>query len=327
MTSRMIAVAALLTVLSGPAFGGDESAPPAPLAATSCNYLDNALIGTRCAGTFAVGAGLSSTMRKVEDPESSLVGKADWKSPFEFIRVTPTSWLTLGFSSEFTDYDSRFQAPGILLGRPNDRRSWASFLDRQTFFANVGLIDTGPGASRYVVNLFAGDAYVPEHDSHSTINYNSSVYKSSVYKTKYSAVNNAFVGYTSGAKWQLGQAGVSLNAFSSFEANFNTDVEFVRLFWSTRLLLSNDTLGIGVGPVFSSAYIVSDIASGFPKDAYAAGLEVIAQPFKDSGSVFLAGLVLDASVKQSIGQAGFVNELFDARETVVEGSARFNFKY
>lgn len=308
MKSEILAVAAMLFALAGPAPAHADE-PAAPSNPAACDYFENALIGTRCAGTFAVGAGLSSTMRKVEadNADFTFLRKTEWLTPFGFVRVTPTSWLTLGFTSEYTDFDThyRYQPAGSAVQKFH---GYASFADRQIFTVNANVIDTGPAASRYVVNLFAGDSFVPAHDGGDSNNY-------------------AFAGYTSGAKWQLGQAGYSLNAFSSFEANFNTDVEFVRLFSTTRLLLSNDALGIGAGPVFSSAYIASGSASGFPKDAYSAGLEVIAQPFKDSSSVFLAGLVLDASVKQSIGQAGFVSDTFDARETVVEGSMRYNFKY
>ena len=306
MKSNVFAVATLLLALTAPALADEPAAPSNPAA---CDYFENALIGTRCAGTFAVGAGLSSTMRKVEADNANFtfLRKSEWLTPFEYVRLTPTNWLTLGVTSEVTDFDThyRYQPAG---GAVQTFRGGTSFADRQTFSVNANVIDTGSAASRYVINVFAGDSFVPAHDG-------------------FDSVNQAFVGYTSGAKWQLGQAGYSLNALSSFEANFNTDVDFVRLFSSTRLLLSNDTLGIAAGPVFSSAYIVSGSASGFPKDAYFGGLEVTAQPFKDSSHAILAGLGLDASVKQSIGQAGFVNEVFDARETVVEGSMRYNFKY
>jgi hypothetical protein len=312
MTFRMIAAAALLTVLSGSAFGGDESAPPAPVAESSCNYLDNALIGTRCAGTFSVGAGLQTTLRDVgadhlDNAPGVFNADARRQSPFEFFTVTPVSWLTLRVSSEYTDIDASASFVRAV-GSGGSAEQHLSFFDRQTVSANINVIDTGSLSARYVVNVFAGDAYVPEHD-------------------RTASDNRAFVGYTSSAKWQLSLPNISLNWGSQLEAAFFTDRDVTILYSTSRMLLADDALGIAFGPVFESDFIAQGGNTRAPDSAYRAGAEVIAQPFKDSSSALLSGLVLDASVTRSIGQAGFVNKDFDARETVASGSARFNYKY
>lgn len=305
MRTLNLAAAALLMGLLSPA----RAENAALLTATPpCDYFENALIGTRCAGTFAIGAGLRSVQQKLEahGTNFSYVGKSDWLTPFEYVRVTPTSWLTLGFTSEFTDFNFSGRSQIIPGSVYTGRYGRASF-DHQNFVANVNLIDTGPAASRYVINLIAGDSFVPAQDH-------------------FDSNNRVFVGYNASAKWRLGQSNNSLNWRSSLEADFNTASDFVVMYPASSLLLSDDVLGIGFGPVLSSSHIVSGGNSLIITDIYRAGAEIVAQPFKGSSNIFLAGLVLDASVARSLGNAGAPSAI-DLRETVVSGSMRYNFKY
>ncbi len=306
MKSYALAAIALLIAVSSAALADDGT-----IKATvpACDYFENALIGSRCAGTMAVGAGLSQEMLRTqaEQPSYSFVSTSERLNALGYVSVSPATWLTLGLSSSVTDYDSSFHfqpKPGSAI---NGRYS-TTFVDSQTFSASVNLIDTGPAASHYIVNLFGGDSLVPAHD-----NLRSN--------------NRVFGGFSVAGKWQLGQSGYSLSGRSSQEAAFNTDTDFTILYPAASILLSNDAWGIAVGPRFQSAHIVSGGNPRFPTDAYFAGAEIIAQPFRGASNWHWDGLVMNATVMQSIGQAGFVSNTFDARDTIVGGSIRYNFKY
>jgi hypothetical protein len=307
MKHAILAAAVLSLPLAHPSWAGDPA--PSTTSQPNCDFFVNALIGTRCAGTFAVGAGLSNETQKVELVRSdySTVVERNWLTPFEYVRVTPTSWLTLGFNSAYTDFDRSF---AIKFANQTGSASHINnaFFGPQTFLANVNLVDTGPSASQYVVNLFAGDSIIPAHD-------------------RIDNVNLPFGGFTASGKWKLATSGRSLVGRAGLEASIDTNSDLTILFPTASLLLSDDVSSFAVGPVFQSAHIVSGGLSGHQADAYFAGAEVVAQPFKNSDSPFLAGLVLDVGAKQSIGRAGFVSKLTDASETIFSGSMRYNFKY
>src|SRR5208282_1160070 len=118
-----------------------------------CDWFENAAIGTRCAQSWSFSTALSYDWYGYN---GSGVNSTDQHYyPSFALGVTPNSWLTLSYSSEYGFDNYNWTYKGV------SHSSSSSYTDRQILEANANVIDTGPGSQRYVVNVYGGGHIVP----------------------------------------------------------------------------------------------------------------------------------------------------------------------
>ena len=298
----------LALLLVGPAQAGGWT--------ESCDWFENSLVGTRCAQSWSFSTGLNYDWYSYKSTGLSGVNSVDEQYfPSFQLAVTPNSWLTLSYASEYGfDNHSWTYSDGS-----HGSRS-LSYAYRQILEANANVIDTGPGSQRYVVNVYAGGHIVPAHDG-------------------YEEQTGVFSGLVANGQWRLGSSGFSIDGRAQLEIderegvymNSSSPSNDVLLYPSARLLLSSDKAGIAAGPVFNYAQWVSTSAPGgvgSQSSHYALGGTVIAQPFRSSQSTLLNGIILQATGEQSIGQANFVpSSTAKTSEFDISGTVGFHFRY
>ncbi len=296
---------ALAAALAVPAFAGDLYQPAgsggfkdAP--AETCDWFQNYVVGTRCAQSFAAYAGL--TYRSYGYTNSTLNGTDDYYALDGKISVTPNRWLTLYYNSQYNFEDANWTYKG------KSYSSNTSYAARQNLGANANLIDTGPGAQRFIVSAYAGGFVTPAHNG-------------------YDEDSGGFGGVTANGQWRLG-SGYSIAAQGQLEFDGHSLNGNDYLYPQLRLLLSNDKAGIAVGPVFNSGQWIGSNQTIGQSSYYAAGGTLIAQPFRSSQDPFLNGIVVQITGQEFLGQAGFVpssvekNSQFD-----ISGTVGFHFRY
>jgi len=283
------------------------------LADERCDWFQNALIGTRCLNSAAV------TVTLDYDHYDYGWTSLGWPVFFQSLRstdehlypglsfaITPTPWLTLEFDSQYA-FDSRrwsYTSPfGFFPQSSNNAYAY-----RQTLVANINVIDTGPGNQRFVLNAFGGGLIVPGHDG-------------------YSQVATGYGGLTANYQVRLG-SGFSLDARGEAQIDSRSPNDNIYVYTSARLLISNDSLGLAVGPVLDTARWLSSGLSVSPQDTYyAAGGSIIWQPFRSSPSLW-NGVIVQSTAEHSIGPANFIpaseakTSQFD-----VTTSIGFHFRY
>jgi len=303
-TARLVG---LSLVLVGPAQAGGWT--------ESCDWFENSLVGTRCAQSWSFGTGLSYDWYGYKSSGLSGVNSVDDQYfPSFALAVTPNSWLTLSYTSEYGfDNHSWTFSDGS-----HGSRS-LSYAYRQILEANANLIDTGPGAQRYVVNVYGGGHIVPAHDG-------------------YDEQTGVFGGLVANGQWRLGSSGFSIDGRAQVEIDeraggYSNGVSPSNVFVYpyAQLLLSNDKAGIAAGPVLHTAQWLSTSLSGgvgSQSDYYALGGTAIAQPFRSSQSPLLNGIILRATATESLGQAGMVpSSVAKTSEVDVSGTVSFHFRY
>ncbi|MEQ1616578.1 MAG: hypothetical protein ABL904_27820 [Hyphomicrobiaceae bacterium] len=188
----------------------------------------------------------------------------------------------------------------------------ASFADTQTLTANLNLLDTGPSTSRrFVVNAIVGDSILPAHDGIAT-------------------ENNLFGGITAHSQWYLGPPGTSLIGSVDLKLDRRSGPEDnLHAYATTSLLLASDRLGLAFGPFYEGAFWLS---SSEPRssqtDVEWVGGKVVWQPFRDTKTLLLDGLVLNASAMRTVGPANWVPaDEADTRSLVLTGSAVWHFRF
>ncbi len=174
------------------------------------------------------------------------------------------------------------------------------------------MLDTGPSTSRrFVVNAIIGDSILPAHDGTAT-------------------ENNLFVGITAHSQWHLGPPGTSLIGSVDFKLDHRTGPEDnLHAYATTSLLLASDRLGLAFGPFYEGAFWLS---SSEPRssqtDVEWVGGKVVWQPFRDTKTLLLDGLVLNASAMRTVGPANWVPaDEADTRSLVLTGSAVWHFRF
>jgi hypothetical protein len=276
-----------------------------------CDWFQNAAIGTRCAQSWSFNTGLSYDWYGYKNSSGNSVDEHYYPS-FE-LAVTPNSWLTVEFISEYGFDDHNWTYKGV------SHSSSSSYAYRQILEANANLIDTGPGAQRYVVNVYGGGHIVPAHDG-------------------YDEQTRVFGGLSAYGQWRLGSSGFSIDGRAHVEIDEGwggymngLSPSNVFVYPSAQLLLSNDKAGIAAGPVLNTTQWLSTSATGgvgSQSDYYALGGTVIAQPFRSSQSALLNGIILQATAAESIGQAGMVpSSVAKTSEVDVSGTVSFHFRY
>ncbi|MGO9544654.1 MAG: hypothetical protein ACLPPF_07655 [Rhodomicrobium sp.] len=220
---------------------------------------------------------------------------------------TPANWLTLSFNSQYGSHTQNWSytnPAGYFPAKSSDGYAY-----RQTLVANVNLMDTGPGAQRFVLNTFLGGYIVPAHDGYDT--------EPAIYG-----------GLTANYQWRLGQSGFSIDALGQLEVAGISPNANVVVYPDARLLLSYDKLGIAIGPVFDTAqWVSSSQAVSSQSTYYSAGGAVIFQPFRSSQSL-LNGVILQTSAVHSIGPANWVpTDEAKTSQLDVTTSIAFNFHY
>lgn len=95
------------------------------------------------------------------------------------------------------------------------------------------------------------------------------------------------------------------------------------------LLLSDNRLGIAIGPYYQGAYWLD---SSEPRtnqtDVQWGGARALWQPFRANQQPLLNGLVLHATAMHTIGPANWIpSDEADTRHFVLTGSAVWHFRY
>jgi hypothetical protein len=136
-----------------------------------------------------------------------------------------------------------------------------------------------------------------------------------------------------GARWILPQSDYSVNllATAGLHNYDNPDSDFYG--YSAKFLLSNDLLGLAIGPtVDSTGYLSGQPYAKFgisaPYVASHFGVAVLAEPFRITHVAVLKDVTFEGSAIRSIGQAGFQPyQNGKVGETILAGTLRFNFNY
>ncbi len=300
-------LAGLSLVLMQPALAGGWN--------EQCDWFENAAIGTRCAQSWSFSTGLSYDWYGYKSSGLSGVNSVDEQYfPSFALAVTPNSWLTLSYTSDYG-----FDNHSWTFSDGSHGSSSLSYAYRQILEANANVIDTGPGSQRYVVNVYGGGAIVPAHDG-------------------YDEQTGVFGGLVANGQWRLGSSGFSIDGRAQLEIDeraggYSNGVSPSNVFVYpyAQLLLSNDKAGIAAGPVLHSAQWLSTSLSGgvgSQSDYYALGGTAIAQPFRSSQSPLLNGIILQATATESLGQAGMVpSSVAKTSEVDVSGTVSFHFRY
>ncbi len=301
-------LAGLSLVLAGPALAGGWN--------EQCDWFENAAIGTRCAQSWSFATALSYGWYGYKNSGLGSVNSVDEQYlPSFALAVTPNSWLTLSYTSEY-GFDNH---SWTFWDGSHGSRS-LSYAYRQILEANANVIDTGPGAQRYVVNVYGGGHIVPAHDG-------------------YEEQTGVFGGLVANGQWRLGSSGFSIDGRAQLEIddrsgeyiNSSSASNDVLVYPDFRLLLSNDKAGIAAGPVLNTAQWLSTSAKGgvgSQPSYYALGGTVIAQPFRSSQSPLLNGIILQATAAESLGQANFVpSSVAKTSDFDVSGTVGFHFRY
>ena len=137
------------------------------------------------------------------------------------------------------------------------------------------------------------------------------------------------IGWNSGAKFALGGSGLSLNYFgNTLFQHFDNPGE-TRISSYSRLLLTNDAWGVGVGPRLGTTtelWHAAGVNTGWSDTRL--GGEILLEPFRTTQVAFLRDVTLDGYYVHSIGQANLVpNWNGSTSAYTFGGSARFNFRF
>lgn len=273
--------------------GGWEAAEP-------CDWFQNAVIGTRCAQSFALTTGLGYAEYSYSRTNQN--GTNDSYNPSGAISITPNKWLTLSYTSQFTSEDQNWTYKG------HSYSSSTSYTNHQTFAANANLIDTGPGAQRFVINAYAGGWIMPSHD-------------------QYDEDNGVYGGFTINGQWRLNSA-YSIVAQGQLELNRHEQNDNLYLYPHLRLLLSNDAAGIAVGPVFNSGQWLSSNKTINEFSYWTAGGTIIAQPFRGSQNPLLSGMTFQFTGQEYLDHSGFTSPSVEKTSQYdLSGTIGFHFRY
>jgi hypothetical protein len=293
----------LSAALAQPALAGGMS--------ETCDWYENAVVGTRCAHSWSVNLSAEYLNYGYQgvgaNPTKSSTDEYDYLTGT--LAVTPTSWLTLSYGSEFVSENHNWTHNGTPYSFSN---TWAG---AQTLEANVNVVDTGPGSQRFVINTFFAGAITPSHVAGALNN-------------QVDQNNAVFGGITANGQWRVGP-GMSIVGEAQLEAASESLNNEVILYPHARLLLSSDKLGLAVGPVFNSGQLMSSSLSYATQNAYYyLGGTAIAQPFRSSNSAFLNGIMLQVTGQETLGQAGFVSpSIAKTDQYEVTGTVGFHFRY
>lgn len=300
----------LQTVFSGLLLSSLTMGPAAYADEPSCDFFVNALIGTKCKDTISAGGSTSVQKTTVErsTPFVNLRQDVTSNTATGQFSITPLSWLTLGFNSSYGWSTNQVQAAN------NNGNTFASTTQNdgiggQNFVANVTLLDTGAGAQRYLINAYAGDTLTPANGN-------------------VPDANTVYGGVTGSARWRLGQSPFSLNGQVGAQLAHYSRFEETAWFPSAKLLLSHDALGIAIGPTYSASLLLSGGYPTWTGQSSRAGGEVVIQPFRNSDSAFLNGLIVTGAANHSLGQANWISPLNgDATSMTYSIAAAFHFRY
>jgi hypothetical protein len=312
------------------AFVGCLNAGQAKADNLPCDFFQNAVIGTRCAATIGLTAGLDYSSLKASyaytDPNQSARASQNSDNTVGSLAAswTPTNWFTLSFSSGYdgvrdsSSYQTSFY--GIYLPQTFSGSSSSSYshVGSQTLVGNFNVYDSGPGSQRLVLNAFVGGSYAPSF----TANLANGATITNASDTV------AYGGFTAYETIRISQD-YSVTPSASTQLDHNSNGNNNLLYASARVLISNDQVGIAVGPVVQTAYwLSSDDTPSHGSSQYSAGGSLVYQPFRASSTALLNGIILEGSALHSLGQAAFINQPgWKADEWSFSGTAAVHFRY
>jgi hypothetical protein len=285
----------MASVLAQPAVAGGWS--------DACDWYQNAVLGTRCAQSWSVGLSVEYSQYGYDRSATQYNSTSEDYYTSGTVAITPNNWLTLSFGSQFVDADRYWTNKGASYS------SSTSYTGQQTLQANVNLVDTGPGAQRYVINAYAGGFVTPSHD---TTDENDGI----------------FGGITANGQWHIGP-GMSILGQAQLQANSQSLNSDAYLYPHFRLLLSSDEFGIAAGPVFNlNEWLSGNQTVNSQTSNFWLGGTVIAQPFRSSQSPYLNGIILQVTGQEAVGQAGWVSSSYAKTDQFdVTGTVSFHFRY
>ena len=308
----LLGASAFVALFAGAALAADPVAPAAPASAALviCDFFQNQLISTFCAQSVDVAGTVSGS----EDRRRTLTnfgGAFSYRQTFVSgggsLSVTPLSWLRLSASSSYAQSDVTVRNDPFNNGGVT-AKTRSSYVSWQDFAASVNLLDTGPGDTRYVVNVLGGAGFIPA-------------------RTGLKADSRIIGQITGAARWRLGASDYSLNFRSTLQGERVTQFREGLVQTTARLLLAQDVWGVALGPSFSSSHLAT-VNGGLPRhsNAYFGGVTALWQPFRASATPVLRALTLQGTAAHSIGNAAFTN--YDrSRAMTYSANAALHFQY
>ncbi len=283
------------------AYAQDKTAAPTELAAC---YWQDALNAAFCDHTISTsfGIGDQSVDWKYQELEHFLRSETikhasdrwNWLDGTGTIAATPLPWLKLSAGSQFEDFtsisDYTFtKVVGVVRVHPPVKIDAVSnYWLWQFVEANAKIYDSGPGDSRYFAHLFAAAAFVPD-------------------QSDITAQSRVDSGAEAGARWALSPE-FAVNAKTVLEFDHFSYLDQNIIYPSARLLVSDDPLGVAIGPVYDGAVLTSsDGGVGAHPTVTHLGAEAVVQPMARADIAVLRGMIIEVKAEHNIGQADFLS--------------------
>jgi len=294
---------------------------PAQAGEAGCDYFQNALIGTRCAGTYSLGESTSTGI--LHEHFNNSVWDATWDkaSTSEELSasVTLNNWLTLDYYSSFGDHSYKFTETNVS-GFHNSGEHTFGQMESQNPAVGFTLFDSGAGPRRFVLNGFAGVAYTPAY------------YYSNHSGTFQGAAETGVYGGLKGAvAYGLGSREWSAVPSFKLELDRYSPTQDVFFAPSAGLNFANSSMALSFGPFIKAGYWLAAGPGGNVSKQSTnvdAGGDIMYQPFHGERGLWLNGLILEASASHSLGQAAYVDPAtgWKANEWQASASATFHFQ-
>jgi hypothetical protein len=286
-----------LTMFVAEACGQQTPAPDLP----SC-YWQDALNGVFCDRALTIRGSLTThtldwssqtfhsggNIGSITEHDSY---RASWLDSLGALDFAPYSWLKLsvdaGFESLRNEDDYFFTTKiGVRNPGPGEKVLHATDWSNGSAEANVMLFDSGPGDARFIFHVFAGAGLVPgEGDA--------------------GAQSRLNTGAEAGARLALSSV-LALNAEAALSFDHFSGLSANALFPSARALLSYDSGGVAIGPVYDGAVLTSE-SGGIAgrRQSEQVGGEALIQPFLALNDAILRGVLVEAKAEHTVGPATF----------------------
>jgi hypothetical protein len=316
----------LFAALAPGAVWADSTGAPAE----TCDFFQAQLIGVLCGHTAYVGLGVVGgeftdnrtttvlSQRSRRGSSGTLVQHWDERSIFEdaILAVSPWQGVRFHVSGEAFQYDNDYtrdasHVAGFRFGPPiTTAHVTGSYAGWETIGAEATIMDRQTASGRYILNLVGGAQLFPG---------------GGIYNQR----DLQQIGWESGARWNIGASGLSVDyASQTFLQRFDNPGVF-RLASLSRLSLANDAYGVAAGPLLVSTSTLGHapgVNVGWSE--WRLGGQALVAPFRRTSWAVLRDMTLEASATRSLGQGGLVPDWAGAASVLDYAvAARFNFRY
>lgn len=350
---KLATLSLALPLLAAPALAQERPSNTAHASVEDCDWFRNAIIGTRCAYSYALGASVLFNRSTYSRATSSEITESESRvlRPSVSLSYTPTNWLTLSFASAHTFGEEDVKIDPVVASAPLS----------VTVAPPPVIIRRGPFTLVTTTRIFrrptrrtelplssTSDKYSASFADTQTLTANLNLLDTGPSARNRFVVNaivgdsilpahdgtatenNLFGGITAHNQWYIGPSGTSLIGSVDLKLDRRSAPEDnLHAYTTASLLLSSDRLGLAFGPFYQGAFWLS---SSEPRssqtDVEWVGGKVVWQPFRNTKALLLDGLVLNASAMRTVGPANWVPaDEADTRSLVLTGSAVWHFRF